>query len=212
MKATKGPVSKVQAVYAATSQDQQVLAYDAWAQDYERDLRAQGYTIPAHVAALFARFTPTDTGPFLDAGCGTGLQVEPLIAAGYRGFTGLDLSAGMLNIARQKGMYDTLVQGALGGRLAFADNQFAATLTAGTITQGHAPAGSFIDLTRVTRPGGRLIFALRCDPGIDREYNQILDDLVHQGLWQRVYQSPEFPTMPLGETEIYHKCWVFEVR
>ena len=57
--------------------EEQEAAYDAWAQDYERDLWAQGYAIPGHIAALFARFVDLKDGPFLDAGCGTGLQMEP---------------------------------------------------------------------------------------------------------------------------------------
>ena len=87
---------KLQAVYAATTIEQQEAAYDNWAREYERDLHVQGYTLPSLCAVLFAAFVEERNGPFLDAGCGTGMQLDPLYAAGFRGFTGLDLSAGML--------------------------------------------------------------------------------------------------------------------
>ena len=205
-------LSQIQSVYAATSVEAQEAAYDAWAQEYERDLWATGYSIPGQVAALFARFVDPSDGPFLDAGCGTGMQLEPLAAAGYGGFTGLDLSVGMLKVAEAKGTYDRLVQGALGERLPFDDNAFAATLTCGTITQGHAPPESFRDLIRVTRPGGFIIFTLRCDEGIDPAYNAILRTLARESLWTQIYEGPPKPTMPYSEPEVQHKGWVFEVR
>ena len=98
------------------------------------------------------------------------------------------------------------------GRLPFDDNQFATTLTAGTITQGHAPPSSFADLIRVTKRGGLVIFTLRSDPGIDPAYGQALSDLVDQGRWTCCYEGPDFLTMPYGEPEVTHKCWVFEVN
>lgn len=206
-----GDLSQIQSVYAAISVEAQEAAYDAWALEYERDLWAAGYTIPGQVATLFARFVDPSDGPFLDAGCGTGMQLEPLMAAGYQGFTGLDLSAGMLEVAEAKGGYDRLVQGTLGERLPFDDDTFAATLTCGTITQGHAPPESFRDLIRVTRPGGLIIFTLRCDDGIDPAYNAILRTLENENRWMPIFEGTPKATMPFSEPEVRHKSWVFEV-
>ena len=203
--------SKVQQVYAATSQHDQEEAYDSWAEDYERDISAQGYRIPGQVAALFARFVSANDGPFLDAGCGTGLQLDALNQAGYRGFTGFDLSLGMLRVAGTKGYYDNLIKGALGEQLPFQDNFFAATLTCGTITQGHSPANAFFELVRVTRPGGKIVFTLRNDEEIDPMYNQTLVTLQVEKLWTCLYEGPTSQTMPFGEQRITHKGWVFEV-
>ena len=58
--------SKVAKVYAAESIEAQQEAYDDWAQDYERELFAMGYRIPAMIAAAFARFVPLETSPILD--------------------------------------------------------------------------------------------------------------------------------------------------
>lgn len=203
---------KLQTVYKANSTEAQKLAYDEWAGEYERDLLSQGYTLPSQCATLFAAFVSERRGPFLDAGCGTGMQLEPLHMAGFRGFTGIDLSMGMLSIARRKGMHDELFQATMGERLPFEDSQFNATLTCGAITQGHAPAKSFDELIRVTKSGGLIVFTLRCDDGINHSYADRLSELLHEGCWRVIYESTPRITFPLGEeAHIQHKGWVFEV-
>ncbi|MEM7236420.1 MAG: methyltransferase domain-containing protein [Pseudomonadota bacterium] len=76
-----------------------------------------GYRLPALVAGAFSRFVPPESGPILDAGCGGGIQAEALALLGYGPLIGLDLSTGMLSIARAKGIYTELHQGALGAQL-----------------------------------------------------------------------------------------------
>lgn len=204
--------SKVQGVYAAKNLTEQEAAYDDWAQEYERDLCALGYRIPAFMAAMFALHIPRSIGPILDAGCGSGLQAEPLRLAGYRHITGLDLSAQMLKVAETKEIYDHLVQGTLGARLPFDDDYFAAVLSCGTITQGHAPAHSFDDLIRITKPGGRIIFTLRCDDGIDSAYGARVQHHMDTHAWTLIEKSPAAQTMPYGEPEVMHRGWVFQVN
>ena len=193
--------SKVQAVYAAQTPEAQRAAYDDWAQSYEQELMAMGYRIPAIAAGLFGRYVPKDSTPILDAGCGGGLQAEPLALMGYRHLTGLDLSQGMLDIAASKGIYDTLVQHPLGGGLPFDKNHFAATISCGTITQGHAPPSSFADLIHVTRPGGLIIFTLRDDPGIDPAYQAAVTQHKDAGDWRVLEVTEATATMPYGEPE-----------
>ena len=79
-------------------------AYDDWAESYEADLCATGYRIPAMIAAVFTRYVPADAAPILDAGCGGGIQAEPLAELGFGPMTGIDLSDGMLEIARSKAL------------------------------------------------------------------------------------------------------------
>ncbi|MEM7506968.1 MAG: methyltransferase domain-containing protein [Pseudomonadota bacterium] len=93
--------NKVLKSYKATSPDDQQATYDEWAQQYEQDLCAMGYRLPALAAGAFARSVPAGTAPILDAGCGGGLQAEALAQLGYGPLIGLDLSEGMLDVARR---------------------------------------------------------------------------------------------------------------
>ncbi|MEM9603012.1 MAG: class I SAM-dependent methyltransferase [Pseudomonadota bacterium] len=199
---------RLERVYGATDPGAQRHAYDQWADQYERDLCAMGYRLPAMLAAVFARFVPLDTGAILDAGCGTGMQAEALHAVGYRGFVGIDLSPGMLGVAQRKGLYTELQVMALGQPLAFDDNRFGAVLSTGAITPGHAPPESFDELIRVCVSGGFLVFSLRDDAGQDRAYLDALPARDH--LWRAVFRTPTFQTMPYGEPEIRNRVYVYQ--
>ena len=164
------PKTNVSHSYQATSLEEQQAAYDRWAKEYEFDLCAMGYRIPAVIAAVFTRFVASGTAPILDAGCGGGIQSEALAMLGYGPMTGIDLSEGMLHIARDKGIYAELHQMTLGERLRFSDDTFAAVLSSGTITPKHAPAHSFDELIRVAMPGASIVFSLRDDPTQEPAY------------------------------------------
>ncbi|MDH3694463.1 MAG: class I SAM-dependent methyltransferase [Gammaproteobacteria bacterium] len=149
--------------YGAVSVEEQQSAYDEWAEQYEQDLCAMGYRIPAVIATVFTRFVPAGTTPILDAGCGGGIQAQALTLLGYGSITGIDLSSGMLEVARRKRIYDEPRQMTLGEQLDFPDDHFSAVISSGTITPGHAPAHSFDELIRVSRAKAPIIFSLRDD-------------------------------------------------
>lgn len=203
--------SMINRVYSAVSQDEQEEAYDEWSLDYERDLCAMGYRLPAAAAAVFAQHVSLDAGPILDAGCGTGLQAEPLATLGYGPIIGIDLSKGMLSVARGKTIYAELHQMALGHRLGFSDGSFAAVFSMGTITPGHAPAESFEELIRVARPKAPIIFSLRSDEGQDPSYAETCNRLEAAGHWRHVMSTSEFVTMPYSEPDIKSRVHVYEV-
>lgn len=198
--------------YKARSVGEQQAAYDDWAAAYERDLCAMGYRIPAMIGSVFARHVTADAAPILDAGCGGGIQAEPLAALGYGPIIGGDLSEGMLAIARDKGIYAELRQITLGERLDFPDDHFAAVISSGVITPKHAPPHSFDELVRVTRPGGRIVFSLRDDPGQEPEYPAAIRRLSESGAWRAVFSTDGFRSMPYGEPDISHQVHVYEVR
>lgn len=197
--------------YAAETPAQQRAAYDSWAASYEPELCAMGYRLPAMAAAVFTRFVPAGTAPILDAGCGGGIQAEALALLGYGPFTGIDFSAGMLEIARAKGLYGALRRMTLGEPLDFADDAFAATLSIGTITPKHAPPESFQELLRVTRPGGQIVFSLRDDPAQDPAYPAAVRAHSEAGAWRRVFSTDSVHSMPYGEPDVRHRVHVYEV-
>ena len=63
--------------YHAESPKEQQNAYNEWAKNYEPDLCAMGYRVPAMIASVFVRFVDEETSPILDAGCGGDIQLIP---------------------------------------------------------------------------------------------------------------------------------------
>jgi|TARA_B100000315_G_scaffold248857_1_gene279238 SAM-dependent methyltransferase len=197
--------------YRAETLEEQQAAYDSWAKQYEIDLCAMGYRIPAVIAAVSTRFIPSTAAPILDAGCGGGIQAEALAMLGFGPITGIDLSEGMLEVARTKGIYSDLRQMTLGEKLDFADNTFAAVISSGTITPHHAPPGSFEELIRVAKPGAPIVFSLRDDPAQEPEYPEAVKRLTDAGLWREAFTTESFHSMPYGEPQITHRVHVYQV-
>ncbi len=202
--------TKVGDSYHAKSPEEQLAVYDAWAGDYEKDLCNMGYRLPAIAATIFARFVSLDTGPILDAGCGGGIQSEPLHHAGYGPIIGIDFSQGMLDVAREKGIYNELHQMALGGKLDFADETFPVIFSTGTITPKHAPPESFEELIRIAKTGGLFIFSMRNDPAQEPGYPAALERLSKEGRWKKLFTTEGFQSMPYGEPSVTHQIHVYE--
>jgi predicted TPR repeat methyltransferase len=99
--------------------------FDRFAASFEAKLASLGYRAPALVAAMLEESVPAPRKDMdtLDAGCGTGL-CGALIAPYARRLTGVDLSAGMLERAREKSVYDELVEGEMTAYLRAARNCF----------------------------------------------------------------------------------------
>lgn len=148
-------------VYSAKKPEEVAALYDRWADTYDAEMAAAGYRHPSIALALLARHLPRGATPVLDAGCGTGLVGEWLGIVGYPRVEGLDISAGMLARAEQKGAYARLHNLALGGPLPFADGHFAGIVSAGVFTTGHVGAEGLDELIRICRPGGTIVLTVK---------------------------------------------------
>ncbi len=199
-------------VYSAKTNIELEAGYNEWARSYDDDLRRFGYRLPTIVTGLCGRYVSREAGLLLDAGCGTGLIGDALRLLGYEHLVGIDMSAGMLSVAREKGSYCELHQMILGNPLEFDDNKFAATFAVGVITIGHAPADAFDELIRVTQSGGYLIFSIRVDREPESGYLAKLDTLEQQQRWRRIEMTEPFQSLPLAEPEVIHRVCVYQTR
>ena len=94
--------NRVQWVYAAKNNRELEARYGQWAPEYDKDLTEEFEWIGPQVSVeLFARHVAPGAR-ILDVGAGTGLVGERLVSAGYRDLQAMDLSPGMLDVARQK--------------------------------------------------------------------------------------------------------------
>jgi len=203
--------NRVQWVYASRDNEELAARYDRWSSDYDVDLAEEfGWVGPQRAAEVFARFVPKQ-GRVLDAGAGTGLTGRCLAALGYRDLLGIDLSAGMLEQAGQKGVYRELRRMVLGEPLDLEAGTFAGVISVGVFTLGHAPATALRELVRVTQAGGHVIFTLRPDVYESAGFREEQDRLVADGAWELVEVGEPFQTLPKGEPEVYHRVWVYRI-
>ena len=85
---------------SANPQSEHIASYyDAWAEQYDRDLVAWDYQAPA-VAANLIKSNAARDGYVLDAGCGTGLTGRALQVAGFQHLIGMDLSVRLARSGR----------------------------------------------------------------------------------------------------------------
>ena len=203
--------NRVQWVYSSRNEQELEERYDQWAEEYDADLESDfGWLSPQRTADTLAKYVARDAA-ILDAGAGTGLVGQCLHNLGYRNLTAMDLSQGMLEVARQKNIYQGLDQMTMGETLGYASDRFDASVVVGVFTQGHAPASSLDELVRVTKPGGHIVFSLRTDTHRESGFKEKQDDLAAAGRWQLVEVTDTFQPLPKGEPEVLHQIWVYQV-
>ena len=142
--------------------------FDSFAASFEAKLEMLSYRAPALVAAMLE-----DSGlakekrlDVLDAGCGTGL-CGPLVAPYARRLVGVDLSRGMLVQAREKGLYDALVNAEITEFLGGNREAFDVIVSADTLVYFGDLAGALSAAAGSLRPNGILVFTVEHALGAD---------------------------------------------
>lgn len=211
MKVPKDITTRVQWIYSSSDSKELAERYDQWAKDYDANLENEfGWVGPRRAVEFFRRYVPKDD-KILDAGAGTGLVGQMLAEYGYKDLTAMDLSQGMLEEARKKGVYRAFHRMVMGEHLDYATGAFGAVISVGVLTLGHAPASSFDELIRITKPGGYIVFSLRPDVYRNSGFKEKQDESEAEGKWRPVAVSEEFKTLPKGEPDIYHQIWVYQI-
>ncbi len=103
----------------------------------------------------------------LDLGCGTGLA-GPLLRPLARRLTGVDLSAGMLERARERGVYDELLTGEITRVLGELTGAYGLIAAADVLTYFGALEPVFEGVARRLAPGG--VFAFTVEKGTEPGY------------------------------------------
>ena len=148
----------------AQSTDALMSVYDDWADRYETELLDDwGYASPKMALTLLERYSDINGSTILDAGCGTGLVGELLARAGVGDLSGVDYSQGMLDKAKDKGVYHSLAKIDLNKEVPIASASYDAVTCIGTFTSTHVVPEALRELVRLTRSGGVVVFTVRDD-------------------------------------------------
>ncbi len=198
-------------IYASKGNQDLADRYDTWAEEYDDDVLRFGYKIPALIAGFTGRYQPAGDAPILDAGAGTGIIGEILAPLGYTNVHALDLSEGMLAVARRKGIYKELRQMVLGEHLDYPDHHFTCVIASGVLSLGHAPPESLDEMARITKSGGSVIFSVRADVYEEQGFKAKMDELEQAARWNATEKTDPFVTLPLAEPDLKHQVFAFRV-
>ena len=192
------------AFYFAKNQRQLVDRYDEAADVYDEAMDDDvGWTGHVELAAVVARYLSTGTY-LLDAGAGTGMLGDKLAERGFDNMDANDLSPGMLERARGKGIYKSCRVAELGARLDYPDAHYEAVAVCGVFTPNHAPASSLDELVRITKPGGLILYTLRADE-TPPDFPQKHQELTSNKSWELIETCEPFPSIA-SEPHIRHAC------
>jgi predicted TPR repeat methyltransferase len=139
--------------------------FDHFAPDFERRLGQLEYRVPELLADTLSRALETGGRlEVLDGGCGTGL-CAPVLKPYAARLTGVDLSSGMLELARKTGLYNDLVEAELTTYLASKHRTFDLVVFGDTLCYFGDLAEVFSATAGAMRKGGTLVFSVEWASG-----------------------------------------------
>ena len=135
--------------------------YKKWAETYDEDFALNSnYLSPKKISSFFNKYSRNTDTPILDVGAGTGLVGEFLYRTGNKKIIGIDISSEMLEQAKLKGCYSSLMKADVTKRIPLKNNSIGAVVSAGTFTHGHVWPEAFDELLRITKPGGLFVLSI----------------------------------------------------
>ncbi|XP_068600364.1 methyltransferase-like protein 27 [Brachionichthys hirsutus] len=143
---------------------EQVDFYNSWANNYDTDMASAEYRPPLHAAkSINTHFSgDREAAVVLDVACGTGLLAKELKTKGFRHFVGIDGSKGMLELAKQTGLYRDLKQCLLGeDPLPVQWGVFDVVAIVGALIVGHVPVSVVREFCNFVKPGGYMCMTAR---------------------------------------------------
>jgi predicted TPR repeat methyltransferase len=142
--------------------------FDSFAASFDAKLTLLLYRAPQLVTTMLAQsgIEANRSHDVLDVGCGTGL-CGPLLRDYAAHLTGIDLSAKMLERARERGSYDELVKAELTSFLASHCASYDVIVSADTLVYFGELDEVVAAAARALRPGGCFVFTVEALAGAD---------------------------------------------
>jgi predicted TPR repeat methyltransferase len=166
--------------------------FDAYADNFEHDVVENlDYRTPRQLADAIRRYASSDTLDILDMGCGTGLMGEQVRPLG-RTLTGVDLSANMLEKARQRQIYDHLSCCDLVRFLETQDQQFDLAVATDVFIYVGDLSPVFPAVRRALRAGGLFCFSVEATDAGDFVLRSTLRYAHSIGYLQKLAEQHQF--------------------
>ena len=189
--------------------------YKKWSETYDADVIDNYFGIALICELMHQHLNDGGVQPDLatlqlvDVGCGTGLLGKPLHSLGYRILDGIDLSAEMIDKARQTGYYRNLHAGVnINNTLPeHLRGVYDAALCIGVFTPGHVLPDSLYQLAALTKPGGLIVASTRIPYYDTTNFQTISDQIQADGIARLIKQYKNAPYRDDGDAHY----WVYEV-
>ena len=174
--------------------------YDDWADTYESQfVESKGYIYPKKIAEYFVNHVGLNHNPVIDIGCGTGLVGLALRMNGWNSeIDGVDISHGMLKMARAKGVYRKLFKADLSSSEYTPESIYASLISAGTFTHGHLGPDVLLKVLSYARKNAHAVIGINAQHFEKLNFNQAFVKWEEDGIITKpdfeeieIYQAPE---------------------
>lgn len=173
--------------------------YDDLAGKYDEVVvEAWGYKMPFEVAKLCATVLDAHilNPQFLDLGCGSGLVAVELKKLGYNTFTGIDISQKSLDIARERGIYLSLLDGNLSQSLVPKvlprEGMFDVLTCVGTTS--YLDPEVLSHWSKLIKPGGLIVLTHKTETW--KKWEPVQEQFVLDGTLEHMMTSQEMLYLP----------------
>ena len=147
--------------YSLKTPEDSIKLYKKWAQTYDENFAINSnYLSPIKICSFFNKHAGNTDTPILDVGAGTGLVGELLYRTGNKKIIGIDISSEMLDQAKLKKCYSSLLEADVTKKIPLKSNSIGAVVSAGTFTHGHVGPDALDELLRITKPGGLFVLSI----------------------------------------------------
>ena len=189
--------------------------YDSWATKYDDDVTTLNYSAPTNAVKTLVRLAGqygiSKDSKIIDIGAGTGLIGELLKKDGYKNIDAVDLSPGMLEVARSKNCYSKLICGGIGNdSISIPDAEYDALFCIGCIIIGGINPKGITEMLNMVKPGGLYIVSVRLHVN-QEEYGcrDEIDALVAQQKMSVVFKEKVDNLAGISEEDHARYCYLY---
>lgn len=163
--------------------------YSDWAKTYDAEIIENGYASPQRCADALAQFSNNKSVKLLDIGCGTGLSGEILSNTGFSNIDGCDINPDMLNIAKSRGVYQTLWLSDVEKPFPFEIGKYQAISAIGVIGAGAAPLSVFHQTIEKLLQDGLFVFSFNDHTLEDPSYEEAIENEIESKRFELLFKE-----------------------
>ena len=159
--------------------------YDKWAEKYDEIIEcSNAYESNQYAAQKLVKYIKDkENAVLLELPCGTGMTGEVVQKAGFCNIDGTDLSNGMLQEAKRKGIYRNVFKSCVTdtSKLDCPDNTYDGVYSVQGISVGMLELAPTVnEMVRVTKPNGILVYTANLNVGVEefmKVHSKLMTDL-----------------------------------